>query len=128
MNHLTFAHLRVRYPMARLAPAPPWPIGWARVGARDTALAMKRDPEVAGARGQNGSKRHHGRRDCTQPNSLAVSKQGARTLEEMQELLRKPTSTTVGREPNTAPENPNETTDELFQSTWGIVPGRARRR
>jgi len=32
-------------------------------------------------------------------------KQGARTLEEMRELLRKLTSTTVGREPNTAPDN-----------------------
>ena len=32
-------------------------------------------------------------------------KQGARTLEEMRELLRRLTSTTVGREPNTAPDN-----------------------
>ena len=48
-------------------------------------------------------------------------KQGARTLEEMRELLRKLTSTTVGREPNTAPENRYETTDELFQLVKPIM-------
>ena len=48
-------------------------------------------------------------------------KQGARTLEEMRELLRKLTSTTEGREPNTAPENRYETTDELFQLVKPIM-------
>ena len=48
-------------------------------------------------------------------------KQGARTLEEMRELLRRLTSTTVGREPNTAPENRYETTDELFQLVKPIM-------
>jgi hypothetical protein len=48
-------------------------------------------------------------------------KQGARTLEEMRELLRKLTSTTVGREPNTAPDNCHETTDELFQLVKPIM-------
>ena len=48
-------------------------------------------------------------------------KQGARTLEEMRELLRKLTSTTVGREPNTALDNRYETTDELFQLVKPIM-------
>jgi len=48
-------------------------------------------------------------------------KQGARTLEEMRELLRKLTSTTVGRESNTAPDNRYETTDELFQLVKPIM-------
>jgi hypothetical protein len=48
-------------------------------------------------------------------------KQGARTLEEVRELLRKLTSTTEGREPNTAPENRYETTDELFQLVKPIM-------
>ena len=48
-------------------------------------------------------------------------KQGARTLEEMRELLRKLTATTVGREPNTAPDNRYETTDELFQLVKPIM-------
>src|SRR5258708_8541841 len=48
-------------------------------------------------------------------------KQGARTLEEMRELLRRLTSTTVGREPNTAPANRYETTDELFQVVKPIM-------
>jgi hypothetical protein len=46
-------------------------------------------------------------------------KQGARTLEEMRELLRKLTSTT--REPNTAPDNRYKTTDELFQLVKPIM-------
>src|ERR1700738_2404377 len=48
-------------------------------------------------------------------------KQGARTLEEMRELLRKLTSTTAGLEPIMAPESRNEMTDELFQLVKPII-------
>jgi hypothetical protein len=46
-------------------------------------------------------------------------KQGARTLEEMRELLRKLTSTTGGREP--AAENRHQMADELFQQVKPII-------